>query len=55
MARTIQEMARDDGPVRKFYLIKQYGVALRNAGFDPRKMSCREIETAILTLTETHD
>jgi hypothetical protein len=39
-----------DGPIRKFYLIKQYGALLRHRGLDPREMSCREIETELLKI-----
>jgi hypothetical protein len=36
------------GPFRKFYLTKQFGEQLRQAGYKPREMSCAELEAAIL-------
>lgn len=43
------------GPVKKFYLIKEYGDVLRASGVDPNRMSCDEIEAhlaATLTLKQ---
>ena len=40
-------LASKDGPIRKFYLIKEFGVRLRALGYDPQKMSCQELDAAI--------
>ena len=37
--------------VEKFRLIKQYGKALRDAGYDPQAMSCAELR-AVLSKTQ---
>lgn len=39
--------AQPEGPIRKFQLIKTFGPALRQAGIDPRQMSCTAIESEI--------
>lgn len=39
--------SKKDGPVQKFQLIKRYGRALRDAGYEPQKMSCAELREAI--------
>jgi hypothetical protein len=38
------------GPIEKFQLIKQHGGALREAGYEPQRMSCAELHDAIRTL-----
>jgi hypothetical protein len=38
------DLINKDGPIKKFYLVKQYGAALASAGYDAKKMSCKEIE-----------
>lgn len=39
--------AKEDGPIKKFELIKIFGKALRQDGCGPDKMSCAELELAI--------
>lgn len=38
------------GPIEKFNLIKQWGKALRDAGYDPQAMSVEELKKAIAEL-----
>lgn len=36
-----------DGPFKKFYLIKEFGAPIRAAGTDPRTLSCKELVARI--------
>ena len=44
--------AAKDGPVKKFQLIKAFGVMLRDRGLDPHVMSCTELETHISAILD---
>jgi hypothetical protein len=39
-----------NGPVKKFQLIKTFGSALRAAGYEPKEMSCEQIEAALRSM-----
>jgi len=56
MRKISQQQARvmntqsKDGPVHKFYLIKEHGSRLKASGYEPQKMSCAELREAIAKL-----
>jgi hypothetical protein len=46
--------SKDDGPIKKFELIKAFGAPLRQSGFlDPETMCCAELERLIGAIIHT--